>query len=79
MYRDRYDMECGPHACLPLRQRFWDDLILAKVQSGMSLYWQDFLSTATNDVGALSTSATLGRDWLSQMGNACATWAVLRL
>ena len=67
-----WDFTCGPKACLPLQQEFWDYLIKDKVgKKGMTVYWQDFLSTATSSVEMLWTSPTLGRQWLTQMGRAC--------
>ena len=37
---------------------------------GLRVYEQDWLSTQTSKTAALQESATLGREWLLQMGRA---------
>lgn len=37
----KWSFTCGPEACLPLEQEFWDWLIADKVGTkGMTVYWQ---------------------------------------
>lgn len=56
---------------LPDDQRFWDDLLYnGTTQWGLRTYEQDWLNHQTLDFTPLMTDITLGRRWLTQMGNA---------
>ena len=57
---------------IPTEQRFWDDLLRDAKQWGLTVYEQDWLDAETSKLGFLTSSATLGRQWLTQMANAAA-------
>ena len=66
----------GGRFSLPLTQRFWDDLFLNNTDWGLAVYEQDWLDTTWDNLQALQTNITLGRDWLLQMGRAAAAVGV---
>jgi hypothetical protein len=55
---------------LPSSQRFWDDLLRNSSLWGLRVYEQDWLDTEFDNFPPLTQSATLARQWLSQMGKA---------
>jgi len=60
------------HFALPLAYDFWFQLLTQARQWGVWVYEQDWLYHQFNHTRALLSSATLGRDWLMQMGKAAA-------
>ena len=57
----------------PLSQGFWDELLAGKAQWGLRVYEQDWLGTEFQEkVRRMTTDATLGRQWLRQMGEGAA-------
>ena len=53
---------------IPVEQRLWDDLIKNATDWGLVTYEQDWLCTEFDGMNATRQNATLGRDWLMQMG-----------
>ena len=51
-----------------MRVCVWDDLLADVSQTGMETYEQDWLCTEFDGMNATKQNATLGRDWLIQMG-----------
>ncbi len=50
-------------------QAFWDYLMQVSKQWGLVVYEQDWLNDESDWVSYLTQSATLGRQWLMQMGS----------
>eukprot|EP00041_Stephanoeca_diplocostata_P022194 m.526816 g.526816 ORF g.526816 m.526816 type:complete len:797 (-) comp22006_c0_seq1:232-2622(-) len=63
-----YDFIVEPHMSIPNSQQFWDDLMYNASLWGMQVYEQDWLFTEFQGLNATLENATLGRDWLMQMG-----------
>lgn len=61
----------GPTA-LPVSRAFWDWLFRTSVGWGVATYEQDWLYDVLQRIPQVVQSATLGRDWLTQMGGAAA-------
>eukprot|EP01012_Entosiphon_sulcatum_P028632 TRINITY_DN3468_c0_g1_i1.p1 TRINITY_DN3468_c0_g1~~TRINITY_DN3468_c0_g1_i1.p1 ORF type:complete len:750 (+),score=126.46 TRINITY_DN3468_c0_g1_i1:23-2251(+) len=61
---------------LPDSQAFWDFLIEDSKKWGLAVYEQDWLYNEIEGLNHLLESATLGRDWLMQMGTAAAKYNV---
>ena len=59
-----------PETALPTTIEFWRDLFANSTSWGLKVYEQDWLNEQTEKLEELTTSATLGRDWLMQMGQA---------
>ena len=57
---------------LPYDQNFWDFLMKSSREWGLTTYEQDWLDDEFDRFLPLTTSATLGRTWLLQMGTAAA-------
>ena len=57
---------------VPAAEAFWDALFLNASDWGLRVYEQDWLFSESMKVGALSSSPTLAREWLLQMGRAAA-------
>ena len=57
---------------VPNDQRFWDDLIANKSETGMFCYEQDWLNSEMDKSRTLGESATMGRTWMQQMNDGCA-------
>ena len=57
------------HKAIPVEQRFWDDL-MRNTSTGwnMRVYEQDWLHNEWEGLAATLSSATLGQQWLEQMG-----------
>lgn len=55
---------------VPDDQKFWDDLFQNGTRWGLSTYEQDWLNHQTFDFSPLMTDLSLGKRWLTQMGNA---------
>jgi hypothetical protein len=53
---------------IPTDQELWDDLMDNATHWGMETYEQDWLCTEFDGMNATRQNATLGRDWLMQMG-----------
>ena len=60
----------NPHLQVPLEQRFWDFLLGKSKAWGLATYEQDWLYNELNGVPVLTQNATMGREWLMQMGRA---------
>eukprot|EP01064_Diplonema_japonicum_P017310 TRINITY_DN2537_c5_g1_i1.p1 TRINITY_DN2537_c5_g1~~TRINITY_DN2537_c5_g1_i1.p1 ORF type:complete len:749 (+),score=180.35 TRINITY_DN2537_c5_g1_i1:68-2314(+) len=61
----------GPeHFVVPMKQDFWNYLLGKSKMWGLTTYQQDWLLSEFNNVPALQRSATMGRNWLMQMGRA---------
>jgi hypothetical protein len=58
---------------LPYDQDFWNYLMQSSRKWGLTTYEQDWLDDEFDNFLPLTTSATLGRTWLIQMGNAAAS------
>eukprot|EP01006_Ploeotia_vitrea_P025487 TRINITY_DN58345_c0_g2_i1.p1 TRINITY_DN58345_c0_g2~~TRINITY_DN58345_c0_g2_i1.p1 ORF type:complete len:748 (-),score=61.40 TRINITY_DN58345_c0_g2_i1:94-2337(-) len=58
----------GDRMALPVQQDFWTWLLGASKEWGLAVYEQDWLSAQTPDTKHIIQSATLGRQWLLQMG-----------
>lgn len=56
---------------IPVEQRFWDDLIRNATVWGLRVYEQDWLYNEFSELNCTLESASLARQWLMQMGNAC--------
>ena len=57
---------------VPLTQDFWDFLMESSRKWGLYTYEQDWLDTEYDNMGLLTSNATLARTWLLQMGAAAA-------
>ena len=57
---------------IPTEQAFWDFLMKSSKEWGLSVYEQDWLHNEWEGLNATLQSATLGREWLLQMGNGAA-------
>ena len=57
---------------LPHDQDFWNFLMRSSREWGLTVYEQDWLNDEFDRFPPLTESATLGRDWLQQMGSAAA-------
>jgi len=55
---------------LPMEQSFWDDLLSTARRWGLVVYEQDWLDNEFDNFAPLTQSATLGTQWLTQMGAA---------
>jgi hypothetical protein len=55
---------------LPNDQEFWNYLMKSSKKWGLTTYEQDWLDDEFDNFLPLTNSATLGRDWLMQMGTA---------
>ena len=68
----KYDFVVEGTMSLPNEQQFWDDLMsAARTDWGLEMYEQDWLYTEFVGVnGVLLESATMGREWMLQMGRA---------
>ena len=62
----------GSDVAVPNDQRFWDDLIANKSETGMFCYEQDWLNSEMDKSRTLGESATMGRTWMQQMNDGCA-------
>ena len=67
-----FEFEWGPTAGLPKTLAFWDYLFGINTDWGLIVYEQDWLSTTTFAVPALTQNATFGGMWLTQMATAAA-------
>jgi len=63
-----YDFIVESKLAIPTEERFWVDLLTNATAWGLSVYEQDWLHNEFEGLQATLTSATLGRDWLLQMG-----------
>eukprot|EP01084_Bolivina_argentea_P145762 255414_1 len=57
----------GTKDSLPTQLEFWEYLFDINMDWGLSVYEQDWLSTVEGNVYELSSSATFGMQWLTQM------------
>jgi hypothetical protein len=62
----------GSQYALPYDQGFWDYLMRTSREWGLTTYEQDWLDDEFDNFPPLTNSATLGREWLMQMGTAAA-------
>jgi hypothetical protein len=53
---------------IPTEQAFWDFLMSSSKAWGLAVYEQDWLHNEWEKMDATLQSATLGREWLLQMG-----------
>ncbi|KAA0148739.1 hypothetical protein FNF29_06521 [Cafeteria roenbergensis] len=53
---------------IPTEEQFWVDLFQNGTKWGLAVYEQDWLHNEFEELNATLTSATLGREWLLQMG-----------
>ena len=58
------------HKSIPVEQGFWDYLMESSRAWGLKVYEQDWLHNEFTGLDAVMESATLGREWLMQMGTA---------
>eukprot|EP01006_Ploeotia_vitrea_P025486 TRINITY_DN58345_c0_g1_i1.p1 TRINITY_DN58345_c0_g1~~TRINITY_DN58345_c0_g1_i1.p1 ORF type:complete len:747 (-),score=77.64 TRINITY_DN58345_c0_g1_i1:102-2342(-) len=58
----------GTEIALPTQQAFWTWLLGASKEWGLTVYEQDWLDVQTPKTQHILKSATLGREWLLQMG-----------
>jgi len=64
-----YDFIVEERMAIPTTQVFWDDLMANKTAEwGLAVYEQDWLYNEFEGLNATLQNATLGRDWLMQMG-----------
>jgi len=63
-----YDFIVESKLSIPIEERFWTDLFRNASLWGMRVYEQDWLFNEFDGLNATLQSATLGRQWLLQMG-----------
>ena len=63
-------VEVDNHKSIPVEQGFWDYLMESSRAWGLKVYEQDWLHNEFTGLDAVMESATLGREWLMQMGTA---------
>ena len=70
----QYDFLIDPDSnyALPVDQSFWDFLMQSSREWGLTVYEQDWLDDEFDNFQPLTNSATLGGQWLAQMGAAAA-------
>lgn len=66
-----YNFIVEKEKAIPLDDSFWDFLIEQAARWGIVVYEQDWLYNEFNDLHCVQESATLARQWLMQMGEAC--------
>ena len=60
-------------AAIPLEEQFWTDLFTNSSKWGLRVYEQDWLDREFEKLNVTQRSATLGRQWLLQMGRGAST------
>lgn len=63
-----YEFIVEKEKSIPVEQRFWDDLFANATKWGLAMYEQDWLHNEFEGLKCTLESATLGREWLLQMG-----------